>query len=529
VAAFWLLRGPAAGPDSSAPAAFAEVANPVGLLPTGLTAYVEGLDLVALQLPMLLVPVAIGQRLVRSRHDAGQRPRLVALLLAATVFALALVIGRLVWPEAGDVFDVLGSALLAAVITGTVLGVRQDEVEYAVHHAFVLAVLTMAVTGGYVLAAAVAARVGGDLPTAGAGVVAAVVALALLPVRTALQRLVDRLMHGDRRDPYSAITRLAAGTHLAPTVGDALAEVASSVASALRVPWVSAGYGTDGAERGRKPARSGSATAPLVSGAEQVGRVEVSFDASRRWRTDDQELLEALARHGGMAVHAVALATSLRASRQRLVEAQEEERRRVGRNLHDELGPSLASLTMQLGVVRGLVATDTPAGRHLARLEALARATLDDVRLVARELRPTELDQLGLAEALHRHAEGLGIDADVVVHGDRQVPAAVEAAAYRIGQQALGNVSAHSGCHRARLRLDYVDGALELAVEDDGRGFVAGSAGVLEGVGLSSMRERAAEVGGTCVVESEPGRGTSVAVRLPCAGIDTDRVAAVVS
>ena len=508
VACFCLLTGPAAGPDTGVDEQFRQLANPVGVLPEAWRGALDGVDLIVLQVPMLLIPVAFAHRLLRA--EPRQRPRLVVLLLGSALFATTLLVGHLAWPAASDVFDVLASVLLVVVIIGTVLGPRR-EIEFVVHRATVFVALTLLISGAYVAATSLASAAGADLPDWGAGMVAAVVALALLPLRTRLQVWVGRLVYGDRPDAFAALTRLAESTHHLTTVQAALEEVAASVAASLRVPFVRVEASGDVATAGRRPAAAVEQRTPLRSGDRQVGEVLVALDPTRRWRTEDAALLESLGRHGGMAVHAVGLAGSLRASRQRLVETREEERRRLGRNLHDGLGPTLASVTMQLGSLRGLQPSGSSEEAQLARLEEATREALAELRRVARELRPTVLDQHGLVSALERHAEALGLELTISCETDlADVPAAVEVAAYRIGQQAIANVAAHAGVRLASLRVSGDRDEIRLAVADRGSGFEASD----EGVGLSSMRERAEELGGSCEVSSGPG-GTLVTAVLP--------------
>ena len=235
-----------------------------------------------------------------------------------------------------------------------------------------------------------------------------------------------------------------------------------------------------------------------------------------------------LASHGGRAVLAVQLTEDLQRSRQLLVGAREDERARLRRDLHDELGPTLAALAMQLGDLQELIRSDPATVRdRLARLESAARQALDDVRRLSRGLRPPSLDELGLVGALVRAGEdaGLLVETDATAGFETRdagqdgatalpalpaLPPAVEVAAYRIGAEALLNVARHAGTGRARVDLDGSDGTLVLRVSDHGRG----AAGAAAGVGTLAMRERAEEVGGTLHVRSG-GEGTVVEARLP--------------
>lgn len=228
---------------------------------------------------------------------------------------------------------------------------------------------------------------------------------------------------------------------------------------------------------------------------------------------EELRLLADLGRHGGVAVQAVLLTDALRAGRQRVVVAREEERRRLRRDLHDEVGPTLAGLTMQLGTVREQLHDDAEAAvDRLLRLQDAARDALDTVRRVAHGLRPPALDELGVAGALRQLAESLGLTVRLLHDDPLPLPAAVEVAAHLIGAEALHNVARHSGVAAAEVSLSMQHGALELVVADDGRGLDPARPA---GVGLGAMRERADELGGALDVHSADGRGTTVAARLP--------------
>jgi signal transduction histidine kinase len=243
-----------------------------------------------------------------------------------------------------------------------------------------------------------------------------------------------------------------------------------------------------------------------------------------------------------------ALATSLEQQReetQRLadmvIRAQEEERGRVARELHDEANQLLAALMTTVDTADALCATgaDSPALREtLARLRKLADTALGDLQRIATELRPPALDEFGLLPALTRHVRdrvaGSGLKADVQIEGRRRrLPQAVELALYRIAQESLANVQkhAHAGCVHVRLR--FLPDAVRLDVSDDGCGFDAASGAEVPasriGLGLPGMRERASIVGGSVDVSSQPGGGTRVSARIPLVPVEIDLVGAAAS
>ena len=213
--------------------------------------------------------------------------------------------------------------------------------------------------------------------------------------------------------------------------------------------------------------------------------------------------------------------TDLQRSRERLVTAREEERRRVRRDLHDGLGPMLGSLTLKLDVAGDLVQENPAAARALLLdLKAQAQTAIADVRRLVYALRPPALDDLGLvaalrAELMQYELRGLRVTIDAPASLP-PLPAAVEVAAYRIIQEALTNIVRHAGAQHCLSRLWLHDGAIHLEVSDDGSGI---SPLHEKGIGLDSMRERAEELGGSCVIESLPAGGTRVRATLPLPGL----------
>jgi signal transduction histidine kinase len=264
---------------------------------------------------------------------------------------------------------------------------------------------------------------------------------------------------------------------------------------------------------------------PLVYQQQPVGRLVLAPRApGEAFTAAERRLLDDLARQVGVAAHAVRLTADLQRSRQRLVTAREEERRRLRRDLHDGLGPALAGVAMQLGAAQALVDRDPAKVRTLlGTLQDQLRAAIADIRRLVYDLRPPALDELGLAGALREQATRFTTEQTASADGDHPtvrveaperlpgLPAAVEVAAYRIATEALTNVARHAHARACTLRLA-CNGGLELEVRDDGCGLPDRPRA---GVGLASMRERAAELGGTCTVEALAGGGTLVRARLP--------------
>ena len=213
----------------------------------------------------------------------------------------------------------------------------------------------------------------------------------------------------------------------------------------------------------------------------------------------------------------------LRQSREALVVAREDERRRLRRDLHDGLGPSLAAMTVKLGIARRQVRDDPAAAEALLdQVTGEAQAAIAEVRRMASELRPPALDEVGLVEAVRRRADGFDVDRTgpddvpprIEVIGPAELPslsAATEVAAYRIAVEAMTNAVRHAQATACRVTIA-VDDDLRLVVVDDGVGLPLGWR---MGVGTASMRERAAELGGLCTIARDEAGGTRVDARIP--------------
>jgi signal transduction histidine kinase len=259
-------------------------------------------------------------------------------------------------------------------------------------------------------------------------------------------------------------------------------------------------------------------TIALLYRGEHVGDLTVSpRERGAAWSRADLRALQAIGRQVAVAGHAVRLSEDLRRSRERLVLAREEERRRIRRDLHDELGPRLAALALELDTAREAMRSDPgQIDAALGQAAARAREGIADVRRLVYDLRPPTLDDFGLAGALREQAgrlSGDGLSVSVAVERELgPLPAGVEAAAYRIASEAMTNVVRHAGASRCEVTVALGDGRLFVGVSDDGRGI---DDDAVHGLGLESMRERAEELGGSFEVAAGAPSGTRVLAVLP--------------
>lgn len=499
-----LTPGPAA-PDEDLIGA-ENLLNPIGVLPEAWHPVLVNTIGPVLILPFLLGAAAVVQRL---RHpDVDERPKLVSILLSLLVFVLFVTVPDLAWPSAAVWFHIAGTALLCGAIQAAVVRGQLGRMQVVVSHALVYGLLTVTVVAAYVLLVALSTR---DL----AGPLAAGVALALLPARGLLQRALRRAMYGDRGQPHVALRRLSTEIAESDELEGVLSGLARSVRASLRASWVEVEFRECRTQVGEATPRARVEVRPLDGGVGVGGQMLVGLAPGRRLKRDEANLLDDLADHGARSARVVCIATDLAVARQELVEGREEERSRLRRDLHDELGPVLAGLAMQLGSMPALVTADSGlAADRLSRLEGEARGALDRMRRLTRDLRPPALDELGLVGAVVELGRGLGITVNVTGTVVQPLSAAVEVAAYRIAAEAVLNAQRHAGVDQVALVVDVCDRQLTLSVADRGPGRRESP----DGVGVQSMRTRAAELGGTLDVMPAVGGGTVVHAMLPCGG-----------
>ncbi|MEU4543818.1 sensor histidine kinase [Nonomuraea dietziae] len=381
---------------------------------------------------------------------------------------------------------------------------RRRHLGLILNRALVYAVLTAVVGAVYFGIIAVAAGLG-----SWAGLVAALAAGALFhPVRQRVQEFADRLFKVER-DPYRVADRLNQSVQRASGPVEALESAATAIRQALKADGVAVEVLlSDGSLRRVCDGEPGEQATPLIWHGRPVGRLLLEGEPP------DPGLLDMLVRHLAEVAHAVRLTADLQRSRERILATREEERRRLRRDLHDGLGPTLASLAMTVDEARLRLSKDPAAVDPLLRRVRSQMATaIGDVRDLVYGLRPPALDDLGLEGALRLFGQAPGPRVDVVTEGSLDgLPAAVEVAVYRIVQEALTNVRRHAGATACLVSLARTDEELRVAVCDDGVGLPPRPPA---GVGLTSMRERAAETGGTCTAGRREGGGTEIVARLP--------------
>lgn len=489
-----------------------------------LTGATEGglLDLwYAAAYPLMATGMAVAgaASITKYRRATGQDRRQLRLLaFAVGVFPVIMVFGLAVPDPLGPIVAYGLSVLEVAVVTDAILRRGWFGIRVVVNRSLVYGSLTVLLLSVYAMIVVAVGRVvpGHDGASLAA---AAVVAVAFAPLRATLQRSVDRLMYGDRRDPRAAVSRLGhrLETMLAPE--DVLPAMVATVAETLRVPYAAIEtFDLDGnplkAEWGERRATRREEVA-LLYGGTGVGTLLLEARVGdQSLQDDDRALLAELAPHIAVAVHAVAVGAALQRSRRQLVTVLEEERRRLRRDLHDGLGPALTAVTLQLDAVAN-IARDDPdqAVTMVIELRSQVKASLGEIRRLVYDLRPPFLDDLGLLGALREQAARLAGVVSFTIDAEElpPIPAAVEVAAYRIASEAMTNVVRHSGAQNCRVSI-ICDGTLCVDVEDDGP---ASPNGWRPGVGTSSIRERVSELGGTWDVGPSDAGGGAVRVRLP--------------
>lgn len=458
----------------------------------------------------------------RWRAAAGEvRQQLACLLPAAVLFPLALALDAVHLTNAAWA---LAATAVPAAMTVAVLRYRLYDVDRIVNRTLVWLVMSLLVVVGFLaLVALLRDLILGGSSSDASLVATGLIAVAFDPVRRRVQHGVDQLLYGDRDNPYKVIAGLG-DVHGRTTDPDAvLPLLTGALARSMQVPYVAVELADSDPPRvtvayGRLTTRVEEFD--MIAHGERLGRLLVGTRSSgERFTRQERELLTDAAQYAAVVTEATHLIHDLKDSRERIITAREEERRRLRRDLHDGVGPALTGLSMQVRAARKWVAEP-------ARVSSILDGIAEDLRVCSGEVRqlldglprPPELDD-GLEAALRaycRRFDGATLSVELeVVRGLDGLPAAVEVAAYRIVTEAVTNVVKHARAQQCRVTVGR-QRWLSVDIVDDGVGIVAAPGTTSGGgVGLESMRERAAELGGQCVVSGRSPHGTAVRVRLP--------------
>jgi signal transduction histidine kinase len=427
------------------------------------------------------------------------------------------------WQLLNEMIYLISFSFLPISLTIAVLRYRLFDIDIIINRTLVYGILTITTMGIYIF---IVGYLGSLFQVINQSVFAflatGLVALIFQPLRERLQRGVNRLMFGDRDDPLAVLSSLSKRLEGASEPGAILPSIVETVGQALKLPYVAievlngtssrivAFYGES---------RDISERLPIVHQTERIGQLIFTRRSPHEsFHEPEYKLLRNIARQTGAAVYAAKLTSDLRRSRQRLVTTREEERRRLRRDLHDGLGPTLASLTLKIDTARNkLHSNPNSADRLLVETKEQIQDTLGDIRRLVYDLRPPALDELGLVKAVRAFIEQQNL-ADLKISIEDTVeypdmPAAVEVAAYRIALEGVTNIIRHSQASEAVMRIYPENGSLIVEIIDNGIGLPEP---IPVGIGMTSMRERAEELGGKLVLVPQE-IGTCIRACLPLA------------
>jgi signal transduction histidine kinase len=490
----------------------------------------------------LVVRYRAGGRLLR------QQVKWLALIavgftVGLSIAQLAIAAGQPGLATAGNTaVQVIGLLGIPAAMTIAILRHRLFDIDVVISRAVVYGLLSAVFTGVYVGIVlgigTFAGHRGGPVLT-----IAAAVTIALLfqPLRRRTQLFANRVVYGMRATPYQALSDftgdMAGQLDLTEAVDRMVSVLAGATGADRSEAWIRVGaelrqaalwpHGSPPsaaiallADGGLPPFDGASCTVAVQHGGELLGALSLTKPRNEPLSSTEDELLQHLASQAGLVLRNAALTADLqatidelRASRRRLVEAQDAERRKIERNLHDGAQQQLVALMIQLGLLEES-ADDPVAVRELGpALKNGLRAALDDLRDLARGIYPPLLADQGLIPALQAQARKAPVPVDIEADGIGRYPQDAEAAVYFCTLEALQNIAKYAGACRATVRLSCADGGFQFSITDDGAGF--DTASTRSGSGLQGMADRLAALGGVLDVRSQPGHGTTLSGKLP--------------
>jgi signal transduction histidine kinase len=481
---------------------------------------------------LLLLLLSVVSMVLRFRRSTGdERQQLKWFVSAAAVTAVVFGIGF--FSDAPVISAIVSISLLGLWVAIGIAMVKHNlyDIDVILNKAIAYGALAVIFTAVYVLVVVVVGAVIGV--TEGLSLVAtAVVAVAFQPIRQRAQRFANRLVYGERATPYEVLSHfseqvgetysgedihvrmvrlLAEGTGATSAavwlkVGDDYRPVATWPTNGLPAPVRSVG--------GRTPEFADATTSvPVKHRGEQLGMLTLVKPPNDPLTPVEQTLVTDLAGQAALLLANSRLIEDLRASRQRLVAAQDEERRRLERNLHDGAQQQLVALGVQLGLAQRQARRDAPeVAEALERLQVQTTDALENLRDLARGVYPPLLADQGLTAAIESQSRRSTVPVRVESDGIGRYPQEVETAVYFCTLEALQNAAKYAKPHEVVVRMQERNGELVFTIEDDGEGFDLATTPL--GSGLQNMSDRLAALGGELFVDSRPGVGTTVEGRV---------------
>ena len=537
---------------------FPHLQNPLGIEALRPVLSVAIISLLVLPIGVIGSFVSLALRFRRSTGVERLQLRwlVTAAGIVAIVYALALILSfnspwgtgdTPGWLQILQGVAIASFGLIPIAIGVSVLRYRLFDIDVVINRALLFGAMAIFISTVYVgIVVGIGALVGSQASPVLSAAAAAIVALVFQPARRRAQRFADRLVYGERASPYEVLSEFSerlgnayANDELLPRMARALAE---GTGAAHADVWVRVGdelraeaLWPQDTERPAPLAASANAEAslspasmlePVRHQGELLGALSIAKKPGESITPTEEKLVRDLAAQAGLVMRNVALTEQLmgtieelRASRQRLVTAQDEGRRRIERNLHDGAQQQIVALTVKLRLLGQLVERDAEKARSMAAdLQSDAADALEQLRDLARGIYPPLLADQGLVAALEAQARRASIPTDVRSDGVGRYPRDTEAAVYFCVLEALNNVAKYSGATRAEVSVLETTDELGFAVMDDGAGF--DTAETSYGTGLLGMADRLDAIGGALEVVSRRGEGTTVKGRIPTRGLD---------
>jgi signal transduction histidine kinase len=523
-----LTKGPLLAP-------FDHIQNPAGIIgPSALTNDARGMGWLMF---VASVPVAAAAVLQRFRRSSGDtRLQLKWLALGASLLAVGLVVSGTLpdlyanpqtSPPAllGSFLAVVGLIAIPVSIGMAILRYRLYDIDIVINKAVVYGLLAVFITLVYVtVVVGVGAVAGSRADPVLSAIAAAVVALAFQPVRRRVQRLANHLVYGKRATPYEVLSDFSDRLSETYSIDEVLPRMARLISDGTGADsvavWLS---GRDAfrqvASWPTSPAGVEVASLPgrvfeIRHRGEQLGALTVQMPPSEPITTEQDRLVADVASQAGLVLRNAALIAELQGSRRRIVAAQDDERRRIERNIHDGAQQQLVALAVKERLLANLIRPDDERAMTIAeQLQAETIEALENLRDLARGIYPPLLADRGLSAALGAQARKSPIPVVVDADGVGRFPQEIETAVYFSVLEALQNVAKYADASQAQVGLSLDDGTLVFEVADDGVGFDPSSTGY--GTGLQGMTDRVEAIGGALSVRSVPGAGTWVTGRVP--------------